>query len=118
MIDEAEVCMSECAFAQRIRIKSMAIMAPRKPTPRAEQIETVSCSPMQIMHHPNFERGLADIREGRAFDDAYDDLWAYERARLFGAIAPRSMPLFDRKGYINLKAAKLFAAAVKRKLIP
>lgn len=93
------------------------IMTRRKTT--SEQVETVSCSPMRIMRHPNFARGLADIREGRAFDDdAYDHYWAYERGRLFGAIAPRSMSLFDSKGSINLKALQLFTAAVKRRLIP
>ena len=81
------------------------------------QIETTVCSPLRVMQHPNFARGLADIRAGRAFaDEVQDDLWAYERGREYGAIAPRSMPLFDGK-HISLKALRLFAVAVERGLI-
>jgi hypothetical protein len=69
------------------------------------------------MRHPHFARGLDDIRAGRAFaDDVDDDYWAYERGRLFGAIAPLSMPLFDDKR-LNPKAVKLFVAASDRGFI-
>ena len=83
---------------------------------RREQVKTITCSPMTIMLHPHFARGLDDIRAGRSFaDDVHDSYWAYERGRLFGAIAPSSMPLFDGKR-LNPKAVRLFIAA--RKLIP
>jgi len=82
------------------------------------QVKTSTCSPETIMRHPNFARGLDDIRVGRSFADDADDLyWAYERGRLFGAIAPRSMPLFDGKR-LNPKALRLFVAATRRDLIP
>ncbi len=82
-----------------------------------EQIATTRCSPVEVMQHPNFARGLADIRAGRAFADTVEDnLWSYERGRLFGAIAPRSMPLFEGR-HISLQALRLFAAAVDRGLI-
>lgn len=82
-----------------------------------EQVETGFCSPMTIMAHPHFERGLDDIRAGRALADHVDDnYWAYERGRQFGAIAPRSMPLFDGKR-VNPKAVRLFSTAIKRGLI-
>jgi hypothetical protein len=83
-----------------------------------EQVVTDPCSPVSIMCHPNFARGLDDIRAGQPFDDHVDDeYWAYERGRLFGAIAPRSMPLFiGRK--LNPKAVRLFRAAGERRLIP
>jgi hypothetical protein len=70
------------------------------------------------MRHPHFERGLDDIRAGRPFaDHVADEYWAYERGRLFGAIAPLSMPLFvGRK--LNPKAVRLFEAASDRNLIP
>ena len=83
---------------------------------RREQVETSTCSPTTIMLHPHFARGLDDIRAGRSFaDDVHDHYWAYERGRLFGAIAPSSMPLFDGKR-LNPKAVRLFIAA--RELIP
>ena len=69
------------------------------------------------MRHPNFARGFADIRAGRPFDpDIDDDLWAYERGRLLGAIAPLSMQLFNGKA-LNPKAVALFDAAHHRRLI-
>jgi hypothetical protein len=66
------------------------------------------------MRHPNFARGLADIRAGRAFaDDLVDDFWAYERGRQFGAVA--DMLLFDGgKKRLNPKAVALFVAATGR----
>lgn len=69
------------------------------------------------MKHPHFSQGLAEIRAGQPFNaDVIDDYWAYERGRLFGAIAPRSMPLFI-DGKLNQKAIALFDAACERKLI-
>ena len=74
-----------------------------------QQVETADCSAKSIMRHPHFARGLDDIRAGRPFaDHIADEFWAYERGRLFGAIAPRSMP----------KAVRLFETAGNRKLIP
>lgn len=85
--------------------------------PRREQVETGTCSTESIMLHPHFARGLDDIRAGRRFaDDLDDDLWAYERGRLFGAIAPTSMPLFLGKR-LNPKAVRLYHAASERELI-
>ena len=90
-----------------------------RPQPsRREQVKTSTCSHMTIMLHPHFARGLDDIRAGRSFaDDVHDNYWAYERGRLFGAIAPSSMPLFDGKR-LNPKAVRLFIAATQRELIP
>ena len=83
---------------------------------RREQARASPCSPMTIMLHPHFARGLDDIRAGRSFaDDVHDKYWAYERGPLFGAIAPSSMPLFDGKR-LNPKTVRLFIAA--RGLIP
>jgi hypothetical protein len=83
-----------------------------------QQVETADCSAKSIMRHPHFARGLDDIRAGRPFaDHIADEFWAYERGRLFGAIAPRSMPLFIG-GKLNPKAVRLFETAGNRKLIP
>jgi hypothetical protein len=85
---------------------------------REEQVETFACSVEDIMHHPNFASGLDDVRAGRALaDDVEDEFWAYERGRLFGAIAPLSMPLFI-SGRLNPKAVHLFDAACERGFIP
>jgi hypothetical protein len=68
------------------------------------------------MRHRSFERGLDEIRAGEALDTLMD-CWFYERGRLFGAIAPRDMPL-KIGGNLNPKAVKLYAAASSRHLIP
>jgi hypothetical protein len=66
------------------------------------------------MRHPHFAIGLADIRAGRTFNDRLeDDLWAYERGRLFGAIAPLSLPLLIGKK-LNPVAIRVFAGACER----
>lgn len=84
----------------------------------AKQVKTRSCRSESIMRHPHFANGLDDIRAGRPFaDHIADEFWAYERGRLFGAIAPISMPLFIN-GRLNLKAVRLFDAAAERSLIP
>ncbi|WP_161855845.1 hypothetical protein [Bradyrhizobium sp. CCBAU 051011] len=84
---------------------------------RRQQVKTSTCSPITIIRHPHFARGLDDIRAGRPFaHDVQDDYWAYERGRLFGAIAPRSMQLFDGKR-LNVKAVLLFCTASERGLI-
>jgi hypothetical protein len=86
---------------------------------RRKQVATIICSPKTIMLHPHFARGLDDIRSGQSFaDDAHYHYWAYERGRLFGAIAPPSMPLFDYGKRLNPKALRLFIAASIRGLIP
>jgi hypothetical protein len=83
-----------------------------------QQIRTYGCSAASIMRHPHFATGLDDIRAGRPFaDHIADEYWAYERGRLFGAIAPRTMPLFI-DGRLNHKAVSLFEAASLRRLIP
>jgi hypothetical protein len=79
------------------------------------------------MRSPHFARGLDDIRAGRPFTEpATADLswsatanasWEYERGRLFGAIAPLSMPIFI-DGCLNPKAVRLCALAFERGLIP
>ena len=85
--------------------------------PRPEQTATETCSSVAIMLHPNFARGLDDIRAGRRFADDIDDgYWAYERGRQFGAIAPSSMSLFVGKR-LNPKAVRLFSVASERELI-
>jgi hypothetical protein len=84
---------------------------------RRFQTKISPCTTTAIMRHPHFALGLADIRAGRPFDtNINDDYWAYERGRLFGAIAPLSMPLFNGKT-LNPKAVALFDAACDRKLI-
>jgi hypothetical protein len=81
------------------------------------QIRTARCSTATIMLHPQFARGLDDIRNERPFaDNADDPYWSYERGRMFGRIAPRDMPLFDGN-QLNFKAILLFQTAYDRGLI-
>ena len=82
-----------------------------------EQIETARCSHAKVMRHPNFARGLEDIREGRPFNyEIQDNYWAYERGRQFGARVPPSLPLFIGKK-LNPVAVKVFSLAYDRKEI-
>jgi hypothetical protein len=83
-----------------------------------EQAPTVPASVRQIMSHPAFAIGIEDIRKGKSFNppDSHYDGWAYERGRLFGAIAPLDMPLTIR-GKINPKALRLCEAAFERRLV-
>lgn len=82
-----------------------------------KQIKTTACTSSAIMRHPNFARGLDDIRAGLPFDaDIHDKYWAYERGRMFGAIAPLAMALFQGAS-LNPKALKLFDAAFDLRLI-
>src|SRR5262249_51245286 len=82
-----------------------------------EQVRTSRCSAEAIMQHPNFARGLDDIRQGRQFDTRIEDqYWAYERGRQFGAIAPLSMPL-NNGDALNPVAVRLFEAAGDKGLI-
>ena len=86
--------------------------------PKRKQIRTSYTTTTAIMRHPNFARGLAEIRDGRPFNaNVVDSPWAYERGRLFGAIAPLSMQLFTNGKSLNPKAIALFDAAFDRKYI-
>lgn len=75
-------------------------------------------SPRVVMRHPLFRVGLEEVRAGRRprYDDGDADLWAYERGRQFGHIAPRSMLLWIN-GRLNPKAIALFKVATTRRLI-
>ena len=87
-----------------------------------KQIATKLTTSETIMCSRHFRYGLEDVRAGRrprfdAFADFADDgLWAYERGRLFGFIAPVTMPL-RIDGRLNPKAIALFDAACDRNLI-
>ena len=83
----------------------------------SRQIRTGRTTATAIMRHPNFARGLAEVRVGRRFDADIDDNWAYERGRLFGMIAPLRMQLFSKGKTLNPKAVALFEAALNRKLV-
>ena len=85
----------------------------------SEQVRTRPTSSARIMRSPLFRRGLDEVRAGQLprFDDyATACLWAYERGRLFGCIAPMTMPLFF-DGELNRKAVTLLDAAFDRGLI-
>jgi hypothetical protein len=86
---------------------------------KIEQAPTLLVSVKRIMSHPSFEIGIEDIRGGKPFNppDDGNDGWAYERGRLFGAIAPIDMPLRICSGKINPKALRLCEAAFARRLV-
>jgi hypothetical protein len=86
-------------------------------------IENVGAS--YFLSHPEFQRGVDDVRRGRppSFDragqnrrDRIDSQWAYERGRQFGLIAPRHIKL-HKNGKLNLDALRLLVAAVRRREI-
>jgi hypothetical protein len=78
-----------------------------------EQIVTEQASPSDVISHPHFACGVEDYRKGRSprFDTLQDDFWAYERGRLWAAIAPRHMD------FHTFQAEELFAAAMLRDYI-
>jgi hypothetical protein len=86
---------------------------------RCDQVPTAPISAATIMRRTNFRHGLEDARSGRPprFDELDDDCWSYERGRLFGFIAPLTMPL-TVDGKLNRKALALFEVASRRGLIP
>jgi hypothetical protein len=82
-----------------------------------EQVSTRRCSAQAIMRHRNIARDLEDIRTGRPFDDRIEDkYWAYDRGRLFGAIAPLSMALKVGRA-LNPVAVALLVAAFERRWV-
>jgi hypothetical protein len=83
------------------------------------QVPTRLTSTATVMSRPDFQSGFEEVRAGQRprFDDFYDRYWSYERGRLFGCIAPTSMPLFIG-GRLNPKAVALCEAATDRGLIP
>jgi hypothetical protein len=82
----------------------------------SEQARTKKVTTQQIMRDADFIRGVDDVRAGRA--PAYDDYvgWNYERGRLFGRIAPVSLPI-NVEGKLNPKAVALLDAAFARGLV-
>jgi hypothetical protein len=87
-----------------------------------QQVKSAMCSTVTIMSSAAFQAGVDDVRRGLAprFDvfNAYDrdELWAYERGRLWASIAPIAMPV-TVSGRLNPRAVALLNAAFARKLI-
>lgn len=79
------------------------------------QVETALVSISSVMRSQYFAAGVASIRRGEPFDWTVDS-WAYERGRLFGALAPLDMPIKIGRT-LNPKALALYRAAVARELI-
>jgi hypothetical protein len=78
------------------------------------QAETFPTTISKVMGSRGFRRGVEDYRKGRPFDSFADDkddvAWAYERGRMWGAMAPRDFPLMIR-GKVNPKAVAIFLKA-------
>ena len=89
--------------------------AKRQVVSRVEQADSHAVSIYEIVTHPEFARGLAEVRAGLPFDADNDD-WDYERGRCFGFIAPLDMPLWIGRR-LNLKALRLAEAAFSRNLL-
>jgi hypothetical protein len=78
-----------------------------------EQVPTQSATLKWIMSSRKFLLGVEDVRAGRGYHPDYDcwpdvdDQWNYERGRMWGALAPRDVPVkFGSK--VNPKAIRLF----------
>jgi hypothetical protein len=94
-------------------------------TKRLDQVSTENIGASYFLRHPEFQRGVDDVRRGRppSFDragqnrpDRIDSQWAYERGRQFGLIAPRRMQL-RKKGRLNLDALRVLVAAIRAREI-
>jgi hypothetical protein len=99
---------------------------------RIEQVTTYSAPTEATMRDPNFQRGVADVREGRPFNpdggvgadctigsDCHGRLinaqWDYERGRLFGACT--AIPVFLDYVSLNPLTLAVLDAAFNRGLI-
>jgi hypothetical protein len=78
-----------------------------------DQIPTRPTTIAEIMANPTFERGVEDVRAGRAYPPDYDlwkdtdDCWNYERGRQWARLVPRHFKL-KVNGKIAEKAMQLF----------
>jgi len=86
------------------------------------QCDTGRTTVEKVMRDPDFRRGFAEYRAGKApdFDKERREDWAYERGRQFAAIAPRDMVIvLPRKRQLNPKAVKLFEWSIAfRDILP
>jgi hypothetical protein len=87
-------------------------------TERPLQVPIVEISVEEVLSDPGFRRGFVEARTGKAPTfDGDDASWQYERGRLFGIVAPRSLSLRKRSGELNPKDIKLFKRACSRAVI-
>jgi hypothetical protein len=81
-------------------------------TQAKHQISVSYCTVESIMRRKLFRLGVDDVRHGRnpRFDEeaiSVDEYWGYERGRMFGVLAPRSMPVTVEKK-LNPEAVRFF----------
>ena len=78
-----------------------------------EQLPTVPVSIAEVMASPRFQQGVVDVRAGRGFPRDYDEwsqtdeLWAYERGRVWACLVPRNVAL-KRNGKVTNEAINWF----------
>ena len=79
----------------------------------SSQVLTYATTVNAIMRSRDFKRGVEEVRAGRPpdYDVFDDDLWAYERGRLWAAAAPKSMPVMAGRR-VNPAAIDLFIRSV------
>jgi hypothetical protein len=76
-----------------------------------QQVPTRSATIEEIMAHPAFELGAADVRAGKPPRPDYDcwpdinNQWNYERGRVWALLAPRNCKL-KRDGKVTDEAMK------------
>lgn len=86
----------------------------------AQQVPEVLVSILDVMSSREFAEGVADVRAGRRprFDEVWDGCaWDYERGRQFGVIAPRSLPIFEKKGRRGCRSITARALALYREWV-
>ena len=73
-----------------------------------KQVNTLSCSAADIVYHPHFAIGVADLRAGAPprFDEMQDDCWGYERGRQWAVLAPITMDPHSPMAIRLLEAAE------------
>jgi hypothetical protein len=83
-----------------------------------EQKDETPVTILSVFKSREFRIGVEDVRAGRPprFDDPIAWSWAYERGRLFAAIAPMRMPL-RVAGKVNLEAYLLLRRLMIEKAI-
>jgi hypothetical protein len=119
---QASICGQAEARDAAVKLARTMIRDGRMPSPEeakrlhGDQVETCATTIPAIMKSVTFALGVADARAGRGYHRDYDlwdtnGEWAYERGRMWAALAPRDLSL-KLNGKINPDAVPYFTGEI------